>query len=337
VNKCPFPGYAVPVSAPGKPVGMPDSGTFRLEPGASFTLSWARPAGEGTQIAWSGNLALCRDGVNCVGDAAACAAGKCAFAGAPSTLTEITMQTNAPTYYDVSLINGIGVPTSFGPASPASGAPPFFKSSLPPGEFFCGTPGSRASGATWVMEPPSSAYLAVVLPPGREAPVTCTVAADCGSADLLCGTAYNPAALPGAQFVQGVCGMPQGHWTPVGVCGADQSAGAPFHCSTPASNGPTPTSTRWTYFGCTEGISSCFTPGAPSTCCGCTTWPDVIGIPPHGKEDACKAVNPEWLSMALPALVWMKNACPSCYTYPYDDVSSTFLCDAADYEVVFCA
>lgn len=41
-------------------------------------------------------------------------------------------------------------------------------------------------------------------------------------------------------------------------------------------------------------------------------------------------------------LAWLKTACPSCYVYPYDDMSSTFQCATAgasntmSYVVEFC-
>ena len=34
----------------------------------------------------------------------------------------------------------------------------------------------------------------------------------------------------------------------------------------------------------------------------------------------------EWTAYVLPTLAWLKRACPTCYTYPFDDMSSTFQC-----------
>jgi hypothetical protein len=28
----------------------------------------------------------------------------------------------------------------------------------------------------------------------------------------------------------------------------------------------------------------------------------------------------------LPTIAWLKKSCPTCYTYPFDDMSSTFQC-----------
>ena len=33
-----------------------------------------------------------------------------------------------------------------------------------------------------------------------------------------------------------------------------------------------------------------------------------------------------WTNIAKPGLLWLKKACPSAYTYPFDDMSSTFTC-----------
>ena len=45
----------------------------------------------------------------------------------------------------------------------------------------------------------------------------------------------------------------------------------------------------------------------------------------------------------LPTLKWMKDGCPSAYTYPYDDMSATFVCNneiddinQTDYLIEFC-
>jgi hypothetical protein len=44
-----------------------------------------------------------------------------------------------------------------------------------------------------------------------------------------------------------------------------------------------------------------------------------------------------------PTLQWLKSGCPSAYTYPYDDMSSTFTCqeysngvNSVDYIIQFC-
>ncbi len=81
-------------------------------------------------------------------------------------------------------------------------------------------------------------------------------------------------------------------------------------------------------------MGSCYTNGASNQCCGCPSWS------PAG---ACKGHNPKWESPALPETLAQpfKTACPTAYSFPDDDPTSTFNCKAtadpgAGYEVTFC-
>ncbi len=38
--------------------------------------------------------------------------------------------------------------------------------------------------------------------------------------------------------------------------------------------------------------------------------------------------NANWVNNVQPTITWMKHTCPTCYTFPFDDVSSTFTCSA---------
>ena len=57
----------------------------------------------------------------------------------------------------------------------------------------------------------------------------------------------------------------------------------------------------------------------------------------------CVNKNPYWTDNIQPTLKWLKQACPSAYTYPYDDMSSTFTCqniingvNSVNYKITFC-
>ena len=101
--------------------------------------------------------------------------------------------------------------------------------------------------------------------------------------------------------------------------------GAPFDCSDPVKNGPSPKSTMWTYYGCTDGIASCYAPNAPSTCCGCVNW-WTVGVPvPQASTNPCVNINQEWVGDMEPKLVWLKAACPTCYVYVLSCTPSTML------------
>lgn len=112
----------------------------------------------------------------------------------------------------------------------------------------------------------------------------------------------------------------------------------------------------------TVTFPSCFSKGTYSSlnCCGCNNWQSTAGmsaIIPNDPNlvtqcgivvpsDGSKGTTPnaKWVSNVLPNLIWLKNACPSAYTYPYDDKSSTFTCpyryaggqSGVNYTVTFC-
>ena len=66
-------------------------------------------------------------------------------------------------------------------------------------------------------------------------------------------------------------------------------------------------------------------------------------MPSFPDTEKCKNKNPIWSERVKGTLWWLKNACPSAYTYPYDDMSSTFTCkfvednvNSVNYEIAFC-
>ena len=79
---------------------------------------------------------------------------------------------------------------------------------------------------------------------------------------------------------------------------------------------------------------SCYSQNATATCCGC---------PPWSPAGACKAHDTKWEPPALPgkyAQVF-KTACPTAYSFPYDDPTSTFQCRGTatsnpGYTITFC-
>jgi hypothetical protein len=74
---------------------------------------------------------------------------------------------------------------------------------------------------------------------------------------------------------------------------------------------------------------------AYSDVCGCVDWL-TQGIPVATGE-TCMGVNPVWIEHVMPTLKWLKEGCPSAYTYPYDDKTSTYRCaSASSYTVTFC-
>lgn len=121
---------------------------------------------------------------------------------------------------------------------------------------------------------------------------------------------------------------------------------------------PTPT-TYWTstsntllnYQQCNGSTFSANNPGSPLIdACGGGVWGNV-GNPGQQSSmpsnDGGALVNPalftaglnvinassrvessssNWLNYVLPTIQWIKQACPTCYTFPYDDPSASFSC-----------
>jgi len=129
------------------------------------------------------------------------------------------------------------------------------------------------------------------------------------------------------------------------------SASSITNCTADSKTCPATVSGQYTFFNllaCTSSppdtqdnkltFGSCFASGAysSSNCCGCTNWPSTAGftgqipgdssIVPQCNTGANTTSNSNWTSNVLGNLIWLKNACPSAYTYPYDDKTSGFSC-----------
>jgi hypothetical protein len=151
------------------------------------------------------------------------------------------------------------------------------------------------------------------------------------------------------KFAQ-VCGTQIAWWTADQICGAsiDTSTpfGAPLNCASTVTNSDQSTSTYTNLYICTqpsgstnpEQAQSCYSNGAVVDCCGCATsasaplskdWPKVFSPSFPGKDNGCFNNNPNWASIAQPWLVFLKQACPTAYTYPFDDATSTFTCSGS--------
>ncbi|MDX1997890.1 MAG: thaumatin family protein [Thermoanaerobaculia bacterium] len=281
----------------------------------------------------------------------------------PATLAEFTLSNPAttgagPDFYDVSIINGINVGVTMAPNAGTFSADPT-------DPYSCGAPGNpeaagKLSACSWQITPivskvDQAPFLRNVAPtsfqaagkcPNGSAPnslgnCACTTDTDCAPGPV-CGLAMN--ASTSAQFAQ-VCGTAIGWWTADQICGASAPVapfGAPLQCGTSFSNSDGSTSTYTNLFACTqpsgatnpEQAQSCYSSGAVTDCCGCATsasadhqaWPTVLSPSFGGPDNGCFNNNPTWVSVAQPWLVFLKKACPTAYTYPFDDATSTFTC-----------
>lgn len=288
----------------------------------------------------------------------------------PASLFEFTFskQTSfpapGPDFYDVSIINGINVGVSAGPVSGtyvADASDPY--SCMTPGS--TSAQGSL-SACPWTITPTvdgtdRSTLLRDVLPttysgagscpdggtPNSLGYCECATNDDCSAHDLSCGFAMNASA--GNQYTN-VCGTHIGWWTADQLCGSsiDVSAlGAPLNCADTVTNSDNTTSTYTNFYICTQPAGttnplqaqSCYTNGAAVDCCGCATssdnalsadWPSVLSPSFGGSDNGCYNNNTHWATIAQPWLVYLKEACPTAYTYPFDDATSTFTCEGSE-------
>jgi len=117
-----------------------------------------------------------------------------------------------------------------------------------------------------------------------------------------------------------------------------------------------------TYHRCVQSVSSifqcsgingqsCYGNSSASTCGGCatapvnplhTSWPDTPAQGCTNLPGDCCNNNPNWASIAQPPEAKFKTACPTAYSYQFDDPTSTFNCDSTptqnsvNYNVTFC-
>lgn len=101
--------------------------------------------------------------------------------------------------------------------------------------------------------------------------------------------------------------------------------------------------TNASLFECTGVSGSCYTSGVSSLCAGCPTdssnplsksWP--------ASPTQCSSNNTDWTGAIQPWLISFKKACPTAYSFPFDDPTSTFQCksdgttNSVNYTITFC-
>jgi len=188
-------------------------------------------------------------------------------------------------------------------------------------------------------------------PPGQSGFCQCASNSECPGSFPYCGVQYLPGVIPavGVNAFIKECGTFAAWWTVDDFCGNQANVVGPFSCgaSIPDSDyDSTKKETNLaTLLGCAgafggnpENGQSCYNNQATADCCGCATFPDNPlsanwPTPSFGtgkdSDGACWSNNSTWVSQVQPWLVNLKLACPTAYTYPYDDVTSTFQCQGA--------
>jgi hypothetical protein len=253
----------------------------------------------------------------------------------------VTFEKTIVDSYDISNINGFNVPLSMTPNSVTS-------SMLNPAHpYTCGNPGSKSpmtsiASSSWEFNPPYP-YFQWVLP----SDTICAQNSDCPSGQV-CGLSNDPGrAIAGilSQF-QMNCGPIVGYWSAMEMCGEEPDpflSTGPYDCTVSVDNAGIATNVG-TLQACGGSTGSGYLPGANNQVCGCVDWISKLSpgsIPPETVN--CTATSDAWMQWVYPDINWIKAACPSCYSYPKDDPSSTFTCgtfvngiNTQDYTVTLC-
>lgn len=177
----------------------------------------------------------------------------------------------------------------------------------------------------------------------------CQTQSDCstasGAAGTYCGTQY---AAQDTTYLQ-ECGKFRGWYSADDFCAPYTNVVGPFDCGASIYDGDASTTTDLaSLLGCTAAgtngdpanAASCYNSASqagganPALCCGCATAaanPLVSSWPTQRtmecvQNGAVVSNNPAWASAVQPWLVNLKTACPTCYSYPFDDPTSTFQC-----------
>ena len=336
------------------PAPAPNSSTTQFIP------QWSGITSGGQQIQWSGNYYV----QQCPGGA--CPSVPSTPGTGPTyaahTLAEVTYQHNTVDYYDVSIINGANYALAFGPTSGQGKAPTsadYYSCGIPGSNPY---PGSYLQNSTWNFAPSASSsfpadqtitdspasYFAVVAP-STQGVTPCSGQKTCTGAGVggnICG--WNESDVLTGQFTfdpsKRVCGDFVSWATANQIWGWNENTNssylniAPFDFATPNTISPpyvvsTSPLIKQSSISvgdlqlCINNSFSSYTNPAPTgqpavMACGGTNWTNI----------ATPAVNyttqgPAWVEYVLPTITWLKNACPTCYTYPFDDMSSTFTCE----------
>lgn len=361
----------------------PSNQSFELTTNATNSIRIPEYESNGIGVVWSGvfggrtgcttggcTSALCTSGTENAQGVCSLGAGfqQPATQSEPTFITFPTGSTPslAPDAYDVTLINGANVPMSMYPSNtsliPTSGNP-----------YTCGASGYNqlvGSGVTadsigasdWQVSTHQSnvAYRYVV--PSTATPTRCAIDADCSS-NQLCGLSYQSigsTTAPGSGHL--VCGAFAGWFTADQICGTNNSFTSAidkngssvknFQCNAPIALG-----TMSNLYQCNGNYAvSCYSNPTTANCCGCVNWASqgtIIPVPSNPSYvGACNNANTTWTGafssvnqpQVYDSILFLKESCPSCYVYPFDDMSSSFTCtngnsstnNSVDYTIEFC-
>ena len=216
------------------------------------------------------------------------------------------------------------------------------------------SPTTAGSFPTGMTPPPGEAasYYRVVIPSATPAQ-QCSDSTTCtAGTDTTCGYAKSDLGKGAlATFDKRYCGKPVAWMSADAIWGFNSTASnvAPFAFTTswPAgsqtvSAGDLQLCINNTYSAYSPNGTASSTPAFPvqpvALACGGVMWgsteipgprqnpPTNLGQQLTVPSLPVQTANAHWLDYVLPTIQWLKAACPTCYTYPFDDISSTFTC-----------
>lgn len=157
------------------------------------------------------------------------------------------------------------------------------------------------------------------------------------------------------------CGTLLGYWSPEELCGnnaafviKDSAGNTVANCATSYPSAGNTYSQLAQCNGANGASTSCFSVNAKSSsCCGCATWSNYNILVPTDTSvvSPCSYPNPYWVGGGsltskagpgvLPYILWLKQTCPSCYAFSFDDKTATFNCpetgqSAVNYNIDYC-
>lgn len=281
----------------------------------------------------------------------------------PATLAELTLERKISDTYDITAINGVNIGLSMGPTNnvPASTQ-----------AYFCGNPGGAVANnmqmgdcnwdlTSFLPTPASNGTTYVYV--NDTTSHACTTNTDCtGFAGTVCGMSFNSTA----NTITKKCGIQLGFLNANQVCSFAHTnfnypnnglnPGDPyFNCdsqlTTPANLSPY---SELSMYACktpnaaASTLNSCYKSYGHTVddCCGCVDWWTVSGVNvPQSATQSCGGnMNSFWTGTVQATISWLKKACPTMYTYQYDDASSKFTCNnivgssqnTVNYTITFC-
>ncbi len=368
VNQCSFPVWIGVANGPGyaDPTGAATPDDYKL---AGMTTTGGLPSTKVVNYtaAYVGGFWFPRTGCSgspLVCDTGSCttdSTGKCLSGNQPTvpfTKTEDNFpgSTGSDGLYDVSMINGFNTPMEMKglnpPNSGTTGTQPLQCTAA--GGMIQPT-GSLLGSCSWSFTPSSSTVGATAndfywVTPGPD--TSCTSDSDCTGSDI-CGTSYIAQANNGQ--LNRRCGQFIGYWTVENYCGATPIWGSKnefsfFSCGNALNNPPYPSATNGDLQQCIpkgSTIGDCYSnvTSGPQ-CCGCINWNVSTGAEKTYQALDCYTMNTDWISggngalSAYQNILWLKQSCPTAYSYPDDDASTQFNCSVTNqytsYQITFC-